>query len=257
VAYAALFVAFVFAETPDLGLPHFFYLPIVLVAAVTRPSIGIAAGAVAAGLYCIGVLVHPVVPSAEVLTIGTLVRFIAFSGTGAVVGWFASDNRRLVDELRILAERDGATGLPNTRAFEAAIQRRLDGAEPFALLIGDMAALADLPEEDSSVAENDALLRLGEMLGSLIAPDDDVARVGGREFAVLSRLSSSVEASRFSAQLEHALAANGIAIRFGWSVFPQEGQNALSLYRAADERLYARKLVGDALRSSPGLRSVS
>jgi len=35
VAYAALFVAFVFAEAPDLGLPHFFYLPIVLVAAVS------------------------------------------------------------------------------------------------------------------------------------------------------------------------------------------------------------------------------
>ena len=53
-------------------------------------------------------------------------------------------------------QRDGATGLPNTRAFEAAIQRRLDGGEPFALLIGDTAALADLTEGDSSVAENDA-----------------------------------------------------------------------------------------------------
>jgi hypothetical protein len=39
------------------------------------------------------------------------------------------------------------------------------------------------------------------------------------------------------------LSASGIAIAFGWSVFPQEGANALSLYRAADERLYARKLV--------------
>jgi hypothetical protein len=30
---------------------------------------------------------------------------------------------------------------------------------------------------------------------------------------------------------------------FGWSVFPHEGGNALSLYRAADERPYARKLI--------------
>ena len=36
---------------------------------------------------------------------------------------------------------------------------------------------------------------------------------------------------------------NGGAITFGWSSFPQDGENALSLYRAADERLYARKLV--------------
>jgi diguanylate cyclase (GGDEF)-like protein len=256
VAYAFAFVGFVFVETPDLGLPHFFYVPIVLVAAVTGPLLGFAAGALAAALYCIGVLVHPVVPPAEVLTIGTLIRLAAFSGTGAVVGWFASDNRRLVDQLRILAERDGTTGLPNTRAFETAIQRRLDSSEPFALLIGDMAALTDTRDGDASVAENDALLRLSEMLGSLVRPEDDLARVGGREFAVLARTSSSVEASRLSAQLEHALAANGIAIRFGWAMFPQEGQNALSLYRAADERLYARKLVGNALRTSPGLRSV-
>ncbi len=32
-------------------------------------------------------------------------------------------------------------------------------------------------------------------------------------------------------------------ITFGWAVYPADGENALSLYRAADERLYARKLV--------------
>jgi hypothetical protein len=39
------------------------------------------------------------------------------------------------------------------------------------------------------------------------------------------------------------LARQGSPIMFGWAVFPQDGENALSLYRAADERLYARKLV--------------
>jgi len=29
---------------------------------------------------------------------------------------------------------------------------------------------------------------------------------------------------------------------FGWATFPQDGENALALYRAADERLYARKV---------------
>ena len=39
------------------------------------------------------------------------------------------------------------------------------------------------------------------------------------------------------------LATEGAGITFGWSVYPQEGLNALSLYRAADERLYARKMI--------------
>ena len=47
----------------------------------------------------------------------------------------------------------------------------------------------------------------------------------------------------FAARLERVLASQGSQITFGWAVFPSDGENALSLYRAADERLYARKLV--------------
>ena len=32
-------------------------------------------------------------------------------------------------------------------------------------------------------------------------------------------------------------------VTFGWSAFPREGENALTLYRAADERLYARRVL--------------
>ncbi len=256
-SFTLVFAAFVLVDAHEVGLPHFFYVPVVLVALVTRPTVGVAAGVLAAGLYCLGVVVHPGIPSAEVLTAGTLVRLLTFSGTGALVGWFASDHRRLVEELRILAERDSTTGLPNTRAFEAAIQRRLDAGRPFGVLIGDMAALTEGSEADGAVGANDALIRLGDLLGSLVRSEDDVARVGEREFAVLTPLSSSVEAARLARELEQALAPNGIVISFGWAVFPQEGQNALSLYRAADERLYARRLVGNALRNSPALRSAS
>jgi hypothetical protein len=32
-------------------------------------------------------------------------------------------------------------------------------------------------------------------------------------------------------------------VTFGWAMHPREGTNALALYRVADERLYARKLM--------------
>ena len=51
------------------------------------------------------------------------------------------------------------------------------------------------------------------------------------------------ERGTFAARLERVLASQGSQITFGWAVFPSDGENALSLYRAADERLYARKLV--------------
>lgn len=254
VLYAAVFVAFAIIPI-DFGIPHVFYVAIALVAVVTGPLWGAAAGAAAAALYCIGMIVHPVVPSAEILTGGTLVRLATYGCTGALIGWFARDNRRLVAELRILADRDSVTGLPNTRAFEAAIQRRLDVDRPFALLIGDLRGIEDATLGED-VAANDALLRIGDVLGNAVGPGDDLARVGGRAFALLTSLGSAHEAARLAGRLEQTLAAHGLPTRFGWAVFPHEGANALSLYRAADERLYARKIVSSDA-DSLALRSVS
>ena len=90
---------------------------------------------------------------------------------------------------------------------------------------------------------DDAVRRLAEVLGKCLGPEDELARVGGDEFAVLTSARTTVEASRLCARLESVLAADGAGITFGWSVYPQEGLNALSLYRAADERLYARKMI--------------
>ena len=254
--YTLVFAAFVVVPVHDIGVANFFYVPVALVALVTGPSRGVVAGAVGAGLYCLGVLLNPEISSTEVITVGTLVRLFTYAGTGALIGWFAQDNRRLVDELRLLAERDTLTGLPNTRAFEQAIQRRLDSDEPFGLLIGDLAALEPRHDEDESVAANDALLTLADLLGNTLGAGDDIARVGERAFAVLSALDSSVAAARLARTLEATLAPTGLSIRFGWAVFPLEGQNALSLYRAADERLYARKLLSNAVPRSAALRSV-
>jgi diguanylate cyclase (GGDEF)-like protein len=254
--YTGVFVAFVLVGSPSLGIGHFFYLPIALVALVTSPRGGALAGVIGAGLYGVAIVLNPQIPSAEAVTIGTAIRLVNYCSTGALVGWFASRNRRLVAELTILAERDSATGLPNTRAFEASIDGRLASGEPFALLIGDLGNLGGQDERDD-VSVNDAIMRLADVLGNVLAPGDELARVGGREFAVLAQATSMAEASRLAGRLETVLGGQGIPIRFGWAVHPQEGLNALSLYRAADERLYARKLIGGDLGAAASLRSVS
>jgi diguanylate cyclase len=98
------------------------------------------------------------------------------------------------------------------------------------------------------------LRRLGAMLANALEPSDEIARVGGDEFAVLAALGSTQEAARLAARLEAVLAGSGIGITFGWAVHPQDGLNALSLYRAADERLYARKYIrSPRRRQTPGL----
>ena len=53
----------------------------------------------------------------------------------------------------------------------------------------------------------------------------------------------SDEAAQLAARLEMITRASGAGVTFGWAVRGQDGTEALSLFRAADERLYARKFV--------------
>ena len=234
--------AFLLWERPGLGIGHFFYVSIALLALASGPQMGVLGGLLATALYALGIVLSPHIPPTDVPTVSTLLRLVTFTGIGLLIGWFAKRHRVLVDELRVLAERDFLTGLPNTRSFEAAIGRRLEDGHPFALLIGDMDGLKRINDEHGHSEGNDALQRLAQALGSALEPGDDIARVGGDEFAVLTTARSSDEARRLAEVLERAAGADA-AITFGWASYPQEGANALSLYRAADERLYARKLV--------------
>ncbi|MEO8290034.1 MAG: GGDEF domain-containing protein [Gaiellaceae bacterium] len=254
--YAIVFAAFVLFEVPGLGIAHFFYIPVAALALTGGVRRGMLAGASAGFLFCVGVLINPNISPAELLTLTTPIRFLTYTTMGGLIGWFACRDRVLVERLRVLAERDFLTGLPNTRAFEAAIARRLDDGIPFALLLGDMDRLKEINDSHGHAEGNDALRRLALMLGRNLRTDDEVARVGGDEFAVLTVLARTDEAAAFAARLEAVLAGQGSPITFGWGVFPVDGENALSLYRAADERLYARKLVRGHGRRSTSLYPV-
>ncbi len=248
---AAVFLCFLVYERPGLGIGHFYYLSIALAAMAAGPRVGATAGAVATGLYMLGVLINRHMPSHELLTTGTVTRGVTYVTVGVLIGWFASRNRAMVNELRVLAERDLLTGLPNTRAFESAISRRLSSGRPFALLVADLDALKDFNRDEGFTAGNDALRRLADRIATSLGPDDDVARVGSDEFAILASVHTSDGAAQLAARLERILADDRTKATIGWAAFPQEGDNALALYRAASERLYARKVMRSYLRPVP------
>lgn len=245
---ALIFAAFVVYERPGLGIGHFYYLSIALAAMAGGAAAGAAAGVFATSLYVTGVLINQHVPSRELVTTGTITRGVTYVTIGVVIGWFASRHRSMVAELRVLAERDVLTGLPNTRAFETAISRRLEKGERFALLVADMDALKDFNREEGFSAGNDALRRLADRIATSLGPEDDVARVGSDEFAILASVVGADGAARLAARLERILADDRERATVGWAAYPQEGDNALALYRAASERLYARKVMRSYLR---------
>ena len=235
--FVLVFVTFALFETPGLGLAHFFYLA-VAVAALSRGALwGAGAGLLATALYASGVVINQALPTSELFTIATPVRLVNYVAVGWLLGWFAGRYRAANAELQILAQRDLVTGLPNTRAFELAIDRRLAARAPFALLVGDLDRLGSPDDRDGS------LRRASDALSGALGPEVDVARVGGDEFAVLAPCDSVDDAARLAATLERRLCESGSLVTFGWSAYPREGENALTLYRAADERLYARRIL--------------
>jgi diguanylate cyclase (GGDEF)-like protein len=238
----AVFGAFAFYEQPGLGIGHFFYVSIILAALATGPWIGAAAASVATVMFAIGVIVNPAIPPSEVLTTSTGIRFVTYMTVGVVIGYFAKRNRLLMAELELLADRDALTGLPNTRAFERAISDRLSREETFALLVGDVDSLTETNNR-GSLHGDDVLREVASRLLHSLLPGDEVARVGDDEFAVLTYAASATEAGKVAAHLQRVLAESGLSVTFGWAAYPQDGSNALSLYRAADERLYARRVI--------------
>ena len=67
-----------------------------------------AAGLLAALLYALGVLINPFIPNDSVFKEGTLLRAATYVVMGAIVGWFASRHRRLVEELQVTGHDAGA-----------------------------------------------------------------------------------------------------------------------------------------------------
>lgn len=239
---AAVFAAFAFYERPGLGLGHFFYVSIILAALATGPAVGAGAAGVATAMFAIGVIINPQIPPSEVLTTSTGIRLVTYVTVGIVTGYFAKRNRTLLAELRLLADRDALTGLPNTRVFERAIGDRLARDQPFGLIVG---GVDELPSGTGQgrIDADDVLRQVASRLLHSLPPGDEVARIGDDSFAVLTYAGSAGDAGKVAAHLQGLLAADGFAVTFGWAAYPQDGSNALSLYRAADERLYARRII--------------
>jgi diguanylate cyclase (GGDEF)-like protein len=241
--YGVIFLAFVVFEVPGLGIGHFYYIPVALVALGAGTWAGIGGGLLAACLYVASIFVTPRVPSHDALTGATVIRTITYCSCGALIGWFANQHREHVRQLRELAERDFLTGLLNTRAFDEVLARRCAADTPFVLVLGDIDDLKNVNDTHGHPEGNRVLQHVAETFTGAVGPRDNLARVGGDEFAVLME-GSVDEAHALVTLLKKRLARDGYELSFGFAARPEDGPGPLELFRKADDRLYAAKLLG-------------
>jgi diguanylate cyclase (GGDEF)-like protein len=240
--YAGVFASFVFVESPGLGLANFFYIPLCLVALTTDEVRGAVAGVLATTLYVAAVELAPAVPTAQALTTGTAIRLVTFTVVGALMGFYASRNRQLVNRLRDLAGRDFVTGLGNARTFDDELAKRCASGKPFALMLADADDLNDLNHVHGHAAGNAALKRIGEVLSQHAEPDDVLTRIGGDDFGLLTTLPAE-QITALQARTNRTLSSENLSLTFGVTFCPQDGQTAAELFHKAGDRLFAAKLV--------------
>lgn len=130
--------------------------------------------------------------------------------TGVVVmAEFVTEQKRLQDQLRQLADQDSLTGLLNRRAFLDLLTRRLSRATAAeeALLFVDLDGFKDVNDRLGHHVGDDVLRSVGRQLRFHGRASDVAGRFGGDEFLVLTRLTEAGELPRLVERYRAMLAS--------------------------------------------------
>jgi diguanylate cyclase (GGDEF)-like protein len=155
-----------------------------------------------------------------------------------------------------IARRDTLTALPNRRMLIETIEKATAGnpmRDPSAVFLIDLDRFKPVNDVYGHAAGDAVLCEVAERLDALVPKDAIAARLGGDEFCIfLPRGSSSGDLIRFAQQIitrlsdqirwEHARIDIGATI--GIALFPEDGQDAEALLRAADIAMYRGKREG-------------
>jgi diguanylate cyclase (GGDEF)-like protein len=169
----------------------------------------------------------------------------------------AIEQSRLYETLHFQAHHDSLTGLPNRLLFEERLERAIYEAgrlgRRIAILFIDLDLFKRVNDTYSHRIGDLFLFEIAERMQKALRPHDIVARVGGDEFAILlTDLNDPAEASDVAARVldsvrtpvfidAHEIPSSASA---GIAVFPDDGDDAEKLQRAADAAVYSAKDSG-------------
>jgi len=165
--------------------------------------------------------------------------------------------KSLEESLRDLANVDELTGLPNRRAMEDELERRLLAGGELSILFLDLDRFKDVNDTLGHLMGDELLREVGERLQRSCRSHDFVARLAGDEFVVITGTEPEVVADRIRAEL-------AMPLQVGESVLSAQASigitratphdSAVTLLGRADAAMYEVKRVHRARRvTSSGL----
>lgn len=179
--------------------------------------------------------------------------FVAVAAAMSIVSKIHSNNKKR--ELEDKADRDLLTGLTNKLATERKIKEYMaqNPESQSMLFMVDVDNFKKINDTMGHVFGDEVLRSLGEQIGALFRASDIIGRVGGDEFMIFLKGIPDKETVRKEAKKVEYFFDNfqvGEYVKYaatasiGVAVFPQEGADFETLYKAADQGVYKAKKRG-------------
>lgn len=193
------------------------------------------------------------------------IHVLALLGTAfmimSMLGSYVASNGRLREAMELknerldyLASHDPLTSIPNRRAlFEHAqhcVLRAARSRKPFALLVIDLNDFKQINDTLGHTSGDAVLQHFANRLEQGFRETDFVARLGGDEFGVIlepveTYSTVQLAVDRFFKLGENEVEIDGKLIQYGCStgiaMYPENGEDVISLYDEADAAMYRAK----------------
>ncbi|MFC3711144.1 GGDEF domain-containing protein [Sphingoaurantiacus capsulatus] len=198
--------------------------------------------------------VSPLAVSTFVFTLGV---------TGAFFEAFSRQMTRTLDTiarqneaLEAAAKKDHLTHLLNLRAFRESMQAHVDGLRPdsrFSVAFIDVDHFKAINDRHGHAVGDAMLVALADTLKGAVRKRDEVARIGGEEFAVLLPGADLAEAAVIAERMRAAVAATrveaggttlGGTVSIGLAAYDSSFDTIDALLHAADAAMYEAKKGG-------------
>ena len=161
-----------------------------------------------------------------------------------------------------LALHDELTGLPNRRLFENKLADAIEHAHKvkgsLLLLLLDLNGFKKINDSRGHQAGDRVLCEIAKNLCETVQECDTLARLGGDEFVmILSQLPDGDAVAKMMEEIHHAverpIVIDGqqlsVTASMGTSMYPDDAEDATTLLRIADQRMYVLKRMPASVRS--------
>nr|WP_207640426.1 EAL domain-containing protein [[Eubacterium] cellulosolvens] len=148
-------------------------------------------------------------------------------------------NRDMLRRLDILGSRDALTGVMNRRAFRD-MTRNMHDKSGLVVIYGDVNGLKTVNDTRGHEA-GDELIKVAADVMSSIVGAEQVFRMGGDEFIIVTQSKDKKESDELMKMLRDSFEYKGISVALGCVYNPGEIKDVGELMHEADRRMYINK----------------